>query len=297
MNEYKRKPVADMDLLDDFLFWKMLNHPDHRERFAKILMETILGRPVGQLAFVTQRAYYGTREDRRGIRTDVYLKELADDGTVIGVFDLEPMRCHGRKDIGALPKRTRFYHAMIDANALRSGADFTDLCSVSVIMITPVDPFGRGRTRYTVRSLCEEDRSAACEDASRTIYLYTRGKTGDEPEALRALLRYMERSVGEHAVNETLQELHQMVTEVKRGKETPEEMKWFEELQRERDEGIHQGIHQGIAQGIQEGLHQGIAQGVARERANTERERKNTERERLRAESAEALLRQHGISF
>lgn len=51
---------------------------------------------------------------------------------------------------------------------------------------------------------------------ARTLYLYTRGTVGDPPEALRQLLRYMEQSTDENAVNDSLKRIHHMVETVKR---------------------------------------------------------------------------------
>ena len=85
-----------------------------------------------------------------------------------------------------------------------------------IIFIMPEDPLREGRMIYTVRSMCEESPELPYDDGARTLYLYTRGTKGDLPEALRQLLRYMEQSTEENAVNDSLRQLHHMVETVKR---------------------------------------------------------------------------------
>ena len=43
------------------------------------------------------------------------------------VYDLEPDKNSGNKDIEALPRRVRFYHAKIDGYSLQSGKDYENL--------------------------------------------------------------------------------------------------------------------------------------------------------------------------
>lgn len=52
-----------------------------------------------------------------------------------------------------------------------------------------------------------------------TLFLYTKGTEGVPNEALRQLLRYMEETTYENAVNEELRELHRMVEQVKKDQE------------------------------------------------------------------------------
>ena len=43
------------------------------------------------------------------------------------VYDVEPDQNNRVKDISAFPKRSRFYHAIIDSRSLKSGEDFGKL--------------------------------------------------------------------------------------------------------------------------------------------------------------------------
>lgn len=107
-----------------------------------------------------------------------------------------------------------------------------------IIFIMPEDPLREGRMIYTVRSMCEESSELPYDDGARTLYLYTRGTKGDLPEALRQLLRYMEQSTEENAVNDSLRQLHHMVETVKRdGEVALTYMKSWDREARIREEG------------------------------------------------------------
>ena len=53
------------------------------------------------------------------------------------------------------------------------------------------------------------------EDGASTLFLYTKGTKGEPREALKQMLRYMEDSSLQNAVNDDLKEVHRMVEIVK----------------------------------------------------------------------------------
>ena len=269
----KRRKLQELNLLDDFLFETMVGHKRFGKRFVRILLETIFQRKFGRLSVVPQKDFPGRDADLHGARLDVYLEEKTEPvvpaGTAAGagaleegeekpdrglICDIEPE--NQRREAGSLPERSRFYHAIMTTHNLKAGKKYAAMKNEAVIFITPYDPYGLGRMVYTMRSVCEEEPGMAYDDGTRTLYLYTRGTRGECPEKLRQLLRYMETTTEEHAVNETLKELHRMVEIVKSEKEAMRSyMKSFEREELIREE----------------------------ERVNTERERKRADREREKA--------------
>lgn len=257
-----RKKLEELNLLDDFLFGSMVAHPEIGEKFVRELLEIIFHREFGKLTVIPQKTYYGSDTDKHGTRLDVYLEETnADAPGNVTIYDMEPDKNNMAKSISALPKRTRFYHAKIDAASLNSGEDYHSLKNVIIIMVTPYDPFGLNRMVYTIQNSCIETPEMTYDDGSRTLFLYTRGTEGNPPEELRQLLHYMEDTTEENAQNKSLRDIQQMVEKIKHDWEVSSEyMKIFE---RE-------------AMLIEQGFEQGQAE-----------ERKNTERERQRADAAE----------
>lgn len=265
----KRK-LKELNLLDDFLFGTMIAYPEIGERFSREILKIIFQREFGKLTVVPQKVYYGSDTDKHGARLDVYLEEeneKADrehpENAVI--YDIEPDKNNDAESRKALPKRMRFYHAMIDGKSLKAGESYHNLKRVIIIMIMPYDPCGADRMVYTIRNTCIEDSGIPYDDGAMTLLLYTKGKTGNPREELRQLLCYMENTTRENAVNPSLKEIQQMVDTVKQDKEVSlEYMKIFE-----REEML-------------------IRQGRREEQANTDRERKRADA----AEQEAAQLRE-----
>lgn len=252
----QRKRLEDMNLLDDFLFNAVMTFPGIGERFCRLLLQVVLGREIGRLRVVAQRAFGGRDEGFRGARLDVLAEEeLMDVLADPSVFDIEPDNNGDVVSLKDLPKRVRFYHAIIDSRCLKKGEGFGKLKRVFVIFVCSYDPFDRGRMVYTIRNMCEEIPEMEYDDGMRTVFLNTKGDGAGVPEELVALLRFMEDTREVNAVNDVLRELLEMVRVVKDdGKVTVAYMKSFEIEQMWINKGIEQGISQGIAQGIEQGI-------------------------------------------
>ena len=229
-----RRTVQELNLLDDFLFNAVLSYPEIGEIFARELLRVIFQREFGELKVIPQKTYGGSDTDKHGARLDVYLEENLDTGELIPstVYDVEPNLNDDSLDVKALPKRVRFYHSLIDARSLQSGADYQQLKNVIVIMITPYDPFGHDQKIYTIKNRIMELPDIPYEDGAHTLFLYTRGTEGEISEELQQLLQYMEHTTLEYAKNENLQKIHEMVEKVKDDREVSIEfMKIFEREQ------------------------------------------------------------------
>ncbi|MDO4324031.1 MAG: hypothetical protein Q4C61_16075 [Lachnospiraceae bacterium] len=222
-----------------------------------------------ELTVIPQKTYYGSNTDKHGARLDVYLEE-ADDTWPGGatVYDIEPDQNDKLQNKKALPKRTRFYHAKIDAASLKSGEDYRCLKNVIVLMIMPYDPFTLNRMVYTIQNGCVEAPEMPYDDGARTLYLYTRGTEGNPPGKLQQLLHYMEHTTEENAQNDSLRGIQKMVEEIKHdGEVSLEYMKIFEREKMLIDEGFERG--------------------QAQERANTEREKQRADAAETKAAAAE----------
>lgn len=216
MQANAKKKLAEMNLLDDFLFGSMVAYPKIGEQFVGILLKTIFGREIMYLSVTAQKVLYGANSGLHGARLDVYIEpEEKDTEGRVTVYDIEPDLKDSAADIKRLPRRVRFYHGKMIATGLGSGMEYEELKNVVVIMVLPFDPFGLGRMVYTVKNHCVEEPEMEYEDGASTLFLYTKGTKGAQNEALKQLLRYMECSSPENAVNADLREVHRMVEVVK----------------------------------------------------------------------------------
>ena len=191
---------------------------------------------------------------------DAYIQEDAVDVSGGDVFDLEPDRKAGERK--NLPKRARYYHSKNDIKLLQSMANYGSLPKVWVIFITSYDPFGAGRMVYTVRRRCEELPELDYDDGDVTLYLYVKGKPGDDtPKKLVQLLRFIGETNRENACNPSLKKLLDYTDDLRRNPEVKEAyMHWDVYIQSERNEAKEEG---------------------------RKAERVNTEREAARADAAE----------
>ena len=250
-----KKKLEELDLLDDFLFGTLISHPIYGERFAKILIQTILNRDIKILKIVPQMNYYGQDTDQHGARLDVYIEE--EDGVVHGdvrlssIYDIEPDQNSDKATRDALPRRVRFYRSTIDARSLQTGADYNRLKNVIILMLLPYDPFGYDRMVYTVKNRCLEEPEMEYDDGALNLFLYTRGRSGIISQELKELLQYLENTTWSNAVNEPLREVQSMVDKVKYDKEVSiSYMKSYERDWMMRNEGRSEGRTEECAESI-----------------------------------------------
>ena len=246
-----------------FLFNAVMTFPGIGERFCRLLLQVVLGREIGRLRVVAQRAFGGRDEGFRGARLDVLAEEeLMDVLADPSVFDIEPDNNGDVVSLKDLPKRVRFYHAIIDSRCLKKGEGVGKLKRVFVIFVCSYDPFDRGRMVYTIRNMCEEIPEMEYDDGLRTVFLNTKGDGAGVPEELVALLRFLEDTREVNAVNDVLRELLEMVRVVKEdGKVTVAYMKSFEIGRC----GLIRGLNRGLVKESPKGLNRELAKESARE--------------------------------
>ena len=250
----EKRKIEDLNLLDDFLFQELISREKVGEEVCRILLQTILNQPVGKVKVVTQKAVLPVDPNLHGIRMDAYIEAVTGElGQVNNVelepdiYDIEPNKVREQE---YLPKRTRYYHAMIDSKLLDAGISYDRMKNVVIIMILPYDPFGGNRMMYTVCNRCMEDPDIPYDDGMKKIYLYTKGSVGNTSQRLREMLQYIENSVVDNVTNEELATIHEYVNEVKHDKEVGiQYMKSWEHDAMMRAEGRAEGIEEGRAEG------------------------------------------------
>lgn len=247
-----RKTLEELNLIDNFLFGLMMNNPEVNEAFARKIVKVILGKQIEKIRVVPQKVFYGTDTAYHGARLDVYIEEEnkgQEEGSDIveeSIFDIEPEKKNDKVIVEALPKRVRFYHAKIDAEALKTGEDYGMLKKVYVIFIMPFDPFGLNRMIYTIKNSCIEEPEMPYDDGATTIFLYTKGRVGVPSGELEAFLKFFEKTREENVVNEDLREIENMVNHVKKDRKAGiDYMKYYEEQAMIRRMGISRGLEIG----------------------------------------------------
>lgn len=168
---------------------------------------------------------------------------------------------------GTIPRRARYYGAMLDMEALNRGKEFEDLPETYIVFITERDVFGAGEKVYHVeRSITETGEAfddglhvlyvnCACPDDGTPLGDLAHDFRSDNPE----LMRYNILKRKAHALKHG-REASLMSESIDRFVEQFKDF-W---IQDGIEEGRQRGVQEGLAQGLQEGRKQGLAEGEAR---------------------------------
>lgn len=224
INKRTFRKLEDLNLIDNFLFQEMLSQDEDGEEFARILLSTILGKTIRKVKITPQRNILGIDTNKHGIRLDAYIEDISDELTgnladaevFRDLYDIEPNNTYEKE---TLPKRTRYYHGLIDTQLLSSGAGYDKLPNVVIIIILPYDPFGKNRMVYTIQNRCIEDETLLYDDGARKIFLYTKGTEGNPSQALRDMLKYIQNTTDYNITNQDIASVHELVNKIKHKKE------------------------------------------------------------------------------
>lgn len=254
------RKLEDLNLIDNFLFQAVLSDETDGEEFARILLSTILGKQIRKVRIVPQRNILGLDTGKHGIRLDAYVEDvsdelnsnLADVELIPDVYDLEPNNSYEKP---TLPRRLRYYHGLVDTQLLSTGVSYDKLPNMVIIVILPYDPFDRNRMVYTIRNQCIEDPTIPYDDGAKKIFLYTKGIEGNPSNALKDMLKYIEKSTNDNITNQDIASIQELVNKVKRKREVGiNYMKSWEMEELARKEGYNNGFSDGNIKGNQEML-------------------------------------------
>lgn len=249
-NQRTFRKLEELNLIDNFLFQQMLSQDKDGEDFARILLSTILGKNIRKVKITPQKNILGIDTNKHGIQLDAYIEDVSDELTddladvevIRDLYDIEPNNTYERE---TLPKRTRYYHGLIDIQLLSSGSGYEKLPNVVIIVILPYDPFGKNRMVYTIQNRCIEDETLAYDDGAKKIFLYTKGTEGNPSQALKDMLKYIQNTTDYNITNQNIASIHELVNKVKHKKEVSiSYMKSWEVEEMAKKEGYREGIQE-----------------------------------------------------
>ena len=208
---FGRRDRRDIPLENDAMFAEVMRRKD----LCIGLLETIFeGRRIRDIVYEDglspeAQKYIAFNPGNKSIRLDVYF----EDGDT--VYDIEIQKA----DKGNLPKRTRMYSSMMDANMLDKGLEYEELKDSYVIFICMFDPFEKGLARYTFRSICEEDWGLPLGDGRCIMFLNTKGSIGELGSDMDAFFGYINGGVssigtGKDSGNEFVERLDECVLDI-----------------------------------------------------------------------------------
>lgn len=218
------KSLKNLNLIDDYMF----DVTTLDIKVCRYIVELSMNIKVQDIRWKEGQKVVHNLPGKRGIRLDFYVEDIEDN-----IFNVEMQV----RKAGHLPKRTRFYKALLDSPLLKSGEKgFDRLPPTYVIFICGFDQFGYGKYRYTFHSVCEEVPGLVLEDECATIFLNTKGENAEEVESsLVHFMRFVENStkeIAEESGDERIQYIYERMEELKKNSEMEADYMKTEERER-----------------------------------------------------------------
>jgi predicted transposase/invertase (TIGR01784 family) len=227
-----------LSFANNFVFAKVMRNP----ALCKKLLEVILDVEIEKIEYPEEEKVIDIVADAKSVRLDVYVKD--DKNTVYNV----EMQATDTKE---LPKRSRYYQAMIDLNLIEKGQSYGTLTKSYVIFICMSDIFGKGRHIYTFENVCLQDSTLSLGDETTKVFLNPYSDMYDVDEELNNFLKYL----ADGTVSDSFtQGLSDEVAKVKQNKEWRREymaLNLREQADRQlaRSEGLAEGRAEGVILG------------------------------------------------
>ncbi len=237
-----RRDVQDMRIMDDVFMQAFFQG---QKGFVEQVVRTIMDND--ELRVVRMSTQFKVAS-LHGHSTILDVRAVDAAGRV---YDIEIQRAES----GAGAKRARYYSALLDASALKSGEDYEALPETYVIFITEEDVFGGDRPIYDF-SRCDQGCGLKLNDGAHIVYVNGEKRTTDT--RLGKMLHDFFCSDPDKMVN---REFAQRARELKQNTEGG--MTMCRILERVRARGIAEGEARGEARGLAKGRAEGEARGRA----------------------------------
>jgi predicted transposase/invertase (TIGR01784 family) len=243
---------ANMTIQSDFIFKKVMS----RKRICKHLLEELLQIEIADINYIEAEKTLEPEYTSRGIRLDII---VADDKNTH--YNLE-MQVKTKKNpqtkAFVLPKRSRYYQALLDFDLLQAGQPYDLLPPTFIIFICIFDFFENGNYVYTFKKRCLEDLELELPDKATTMIFNTKGTHGEISKDLKSFYYY----VNNHIVTtDFTKQIDNEISYLKLDTKVRREYMLMEaRLLDERREGIAEGKDVGLVEGEAIGLARGEAE-------------------------------------
>ena len=229
----KRKPFEDLTIADDFMFCKVMG----QESLCRPFLEMLFSSQIDKITYLLTQDSVTTNSGAKTVRLDVLVKDK--DGTS---YNIE-MQVGNEYNI---PKRMRYYQAVLDVSFLDKGYSYKALNNSYIIFVCLFDPIGNGRAVYTFENICIEDKSILLQDGTKKIILNAKAFKAADNQELQGFLQYVKTG---KATTDYTRRIEQMIRTVKHNELARKEYHILPAVLMDAfDEGIEQGISLGSRQ-------------------------------------------------
>ena len=239
--EEARSRIQDMNMVNNFLFDRIMEDDERAKRVASIIISAVLGYEVVVDDVESQKVFGGIDKGKHGIRLDAYVG-TATEGEVSAatVFDFEMEdREADRNDI---PKRFRYYSSIVDCRVLNEGETYDKLPNFISITVLSYDPFLAGDMYYETRTIITSHPEILYDDGRLGIFLYAGGNyniPGEEAHGkiVEELVKFIVTGEITETPESYISELKSIVDSVKKDAEVTKTFmqRWDREMRHDRE--------------------------------------------------------------
>ena len=230
------KSYDELTFTDDFMFCKVL---ENNEEICREIIELVTGKRISRISSLQKQRTIELTPNGKGIRLDVIFE--GDDK----IYNIE-MQNMTNED---LPRRSRYYQGILDLDMMERGKKYEELNDTTIIFICTFDPFGAGKSVYTLKQYIEEAPEIQYNDGTNKIFLSAEAPLSESiTKEMRDFLDF----VGGRSFKGDLSEkIQKAVNHAKSQTEWRKEYMFLQEkIDNAREEGLKEGREEGEKTGI-----------------------------------------------
>ncbi|WP_029319158.1 hypothetical protein [Butyrivibrio sp. AE3004] len=219
--EEARKKIEDMTLINNFLFNSVMEDEERAKAVSKIVISTVVGHEVNIKTTIGEKILTGIDIGMHGVRFDALIgAEDGDSSEVAYDFEVEDREA----DRPGLPRRQRFYSAMVDSKLLKSNCPYENLPDYVSITVLSYDPFGAGDMYYEAKSVLTSHSDLCYDDGRVNYFFYGKGKNNlpdskFDKQAVEDLVKYIVTGEKPEKPQEAVGKLDDIINSVKKNAE------------------------------------------------------------------------------
>ena len=239
------KDFDKLTIADDFMFCKVMEY----EPICKEFLEMLFNTKIEKITYLSSQNTVTANSGAKTVRLDVLVKDKAGAS-----YDIE-MQVGNEYNI---PKRMRYYQAVLDVAFLDKGYSYKALNESFIIFVCLFDPIGSNRAVYTFENICIEDKRIPLQDGSKKIILNASAFMTTDNKELQGFLQYVKTGKVTTAYTGRIE---QMIQTVKHNEQLRKEYHILPAVLMDAfDEGEARGKSLGLAEGKSLGLVEGSRQ-------------------------------------
>ncbi len=236
-------------VIDDILARWVFKNP----RCVEVLVNIILKQQIRVIESLTQY----NMDNAGGRLAIVDVLATTEDGKRI-VIEIQ------RESDEWLPLRARHICSVSDANLIKKGTEFKDIHEFYTIFIMEKDPFGEGKSVYTIKRMFTDTHKVFKD---RQTIIFVNAATKEEGEVKDLVEDFLMRDY-KKMKNEVFRETVRLIKDSTE-REDKGAMEFVTEEMRAlakqlKSQGKEEGKREGFAEGIEKGIERGIEKGIER---------------------------------